>query len=139
MPRPCSICAHPKRQQIDVALMTHASTYRKMAQAFDVGEFPLYRHQGNCLHLSLRLSKGLTATLSADNLLAKLGELDEVTREILAKAHEEGNARNALAAIRESRANIESFAHIGPMSEHEERLRALEEGRTGNDDNARGL
>jgi hypothetical protein len=75
--------------------------------------------------------------LSADNLLAKLGELDEATREILAEARETGNARTALAAIRESRANIESFAHIGPLSDLEERLRTLEEGGNHDADNAR--
>lgn len=69
--------------------------------------------------------------LSAENLLAKLGALDEETLQLLNAAIEAGDIRTALAAIRESRSNIEAYARIDlplpdvpaqrPLSEHEAR------------------
>jgi hypothetical protein len=83
-------------------------------------------HAQNHLHRTIAQSEELRDMLSAENLLAKLGELDKETREILDEALRQGKLLTALSAIRESRNNIEAFSRIGPMADVEARLRALE-------------
>ena len=77
MARICTVCSHAERQQIDLALLQHRTGYRDIARRFGLDFRAVYRHEGNCLHSNFRLSEGLTAMLSADNLLAKLGEWHE--------------------------------------------------------------
>jgi hypothetical protein len=62
--------------------------------------------------------------LSSDNLLAKLGALDQMTTEMLEQARHGGDIRTALAAVRESRGNIEAFSRIS--AEHEALARVAE-------------
>ena len=64
--------------------------------------------------------------LSAENLLAKLGELDTITRELLEEARKRRDLRTALAAVRESRGNVDSYARINLDSDLGARLEALE-------------
>jgi hypothetical protein len=122
-----SICSHPQRKAVDLALMQHVVGYRLLAARFGLAYSSLRRHEANHLRLSWELSKGLGAMLSANNLLEKLAELDTETREMLIEARTAGDIRTALVAVRESRSNIESFAHIGPLSDVEQRLAALEQ------------
>jgi hypothetical protein len=124
--RLCTICTHARRDTIDAALLVHSEGYRNIAEQYGVDYVSLWRHAHTHLAEQIRESKALSEMLSADNLLAKLGELDRETREMLTEARTAGKINVALSAVRESRGNIEAFARIGPMSEVEQRLRALE-------------
>jgi hypothetical protein len=130
MGRLCTVCCLPpeKRQAVDAALLVHQVSYRAIASTFEVSELALQRHEQTHLRHSIQESRALSEMLSAENLLAKLGELDRETREMLTEARTQGKIQTALSAVRESRGNIEAFARIGPMSEVEQRLRALEAG-----------
>ena len=131
MSRLCTICTHPRRLEIDLALVMHSGGYRNIGKRFGVGYQAVYQHDHNHLANSLYLSQGLTAMLSADNLLAKLSDLDQRTLKLLDTAETSGDIRTALSAIRESRGNIEAFARLGPMSELEQRLNTLEQSLSG--------
>jgi hypothetical protein len=122
----CSICRSPRRQSIDIALLLHKTGYRDIARRYGVQKDALQRHEREHLKSSFTLSKGLTAMLSADNLLARLASLDEQTLELLAEARTAGERRIALAAIRESRENISAYSRIGVESANEQRLDVLE-------------
>lgn len=76
MALPCSICFHPDRQEIDADLLRHADSYSAMACYYGVGRVALQRHERNHLRSSLQRSEALMEQLSADNLLARLSELD---------------------------------------------------------------
>jgi hypothetical protein len=141
MGRLCTVCTHPERQEIDLALLRHAESYRAIAIRYGMPRSNLINHQNNHLRITWEVSKGLQAMLSGDNLLDKLSALDEQTLEMLAEARHGGDLRTALTAVRESRGNIEAFSRIGPMSDIERRLDRLEHGDrddTGNEDDEDG-
>ncbi len=46
---------------------------------------------------------------------------------MLTEARATGDLRVALSAVRESRGNIEAYSRIGPLSDVEQRLAALEQ------------
>lgn len=127
MPRLCSVCSHPQRAEVDLALAQHAEGYRNIAQRFGVGAWALYRHEREHLRTSLMQRRDIQAMLSANNLLAKLSALDDRTLGLLVKAEKQGDLRTALLAVRESRGNVESYARLGVESAIEGRLSALEE------------
>ncbi len=133
MGRYCTVCHHPNRETIDVLLVRHTASYRRIAALYGLREASLRRHQDSHLHMSLALSERLQAVLSAANLLERLGELDEATRQMLEEAHHAGDLRTALQAVNESRHNIEAYSRIGTVGELERRLDALEQGKSHGD------
>jgi len=124
--RLCTICSHPERQAIDAALLVHEAGYRNIARRFSVDYTVLFRHAQTHLREQIRESKALSEQLRADNLLAKLAALDERTLQALDTAEQQGDLRMVFTGVVVSRGNIEAFARLGPMSEVEQRLRALE-------------
>jgi hypothetical protein len=122
MARLCTVCAHPQRWDIDVELARHTESYRVIAGKYGLYRTALQRHERNHMSMSWQQSKELLAMLSGENLLAKLAELDGATREMLDTARKWGDLRTALAAVRESRSNIEAYARIDPVSGQERRV-----------------
>jgi len=100
--RVCTICKHPRRAEIDQALVD-SETYRSVAKRFGIGESAVYRHRK---HLAEHLAKATkviqeqqsTALVtrlqeretvefsSARDLLARLSDLEAETRAILTEA-----------------------------------------------------
>ncbi len=68
MPRPCSICVHPGREEIDSALL-EGESFRILAERFETSNSTLFRHQGK--HLSERLVQSHAAAeiSKADDLV----------------------------------------------------------------------
>jgi hypothetical protein len=69
--------------------------------------------------------------LSTKNLLRRLAELDEQTASILTTALSSGDLRLALAAIREARAMITTYARVSPISRSETQAWEAENERRG--------
>src|SRR5690242_20627807 len=112
MGRHCTVCRHPDRNAIDLALFRHQQTYDQIASRYGLVSMSLRRHQENHLRLTWDLSKGLRAMLSGDNLLEELSDIHKETRELMAEARQQGDIRTALMAIRESRSNLDSYHRI---------------------------
>jgi hypothetical protein len=112
--------------------MLHTAGYRDLARRYGLDKSSLMRHQRAHLTMSWELSKELNAMLSGDNLLEKLGQWHERMEQQYTNADAAGNIGAAVATARTGIAAIESFAHIGVLSDVERRLAALENG--GNDD-----
>lgn len=74
MPRKCSICIHPKCDDINQALLSGASK-RHIAMRFDVSEQALRRHERNHLPEVLVQAHEAAEVVSADKLLASLQEI----------------------------------------------------------------
>lgn len=97
MPRTCTICNHPQRDAIDLALLA-GEAYRHIASRFDTSTASLQRHKD---HLPGQLAKAHEAAevVKADTLLDRLKELNTETRQILRETRESGNHDLALKAI----------------------------------------
>lgn len=110
MARPCKVCRHPQRDQIDRALLTRGP-YREIAKRFGVSPAGLHRHsrhQGRAL-----------ATVAANDpelygraVLSQVRELTSRALQILDRAEQEGDFRAAAGAIREARGCLELVARL---------------------------
>ena len=111
MPRPCTICTHDQREEIDKALVS-GTPYRNISKRFSVSMGALSRHRAD--HLPSHLAKAQEAreVAQADDLLAQVRDLQTKALRILARAEKTGRLRTALAGIREARANLELLAKL---------------------------
>lgn len=111
MPRSCTVCAHPKREEIDWALVGGASN-RSAASLYDVSEAAVRRHKGNHLPAKLVMAQAAEEVAQADTLLDQVKVLQGRAYAILDKAEEAGELKTALSAIREARGNLELLAKL---------------------------
>ncbi len=98
MPRSCTICAHPKRIEIDAALMASES-FRNIAARFGISTGALQRHRSQ--HIATQLAKAQAANeiTAASALVKELKELTRKTGAVLARALRSKNGELALKAI----------------------------------------
>jgi hypothetical protein len=110
MPRPCSICSHEDREEINRDLLA-GETLRDMARRYATSKDALARHRE---HLPVHLTKASEAqeAAQADNLLEQVKSLQGRALVILDKAEASGDLRTALSAIREARGNLELLAKL---------------------------
>ena len=111
MPRSCTVCAHPKREGIDRALVGGASN-RSVASLHDVSEAAVRRHKGKHLPAKLVMAQAAEEVAEADTLLDQVKGLQARAYALLDKAEEAGELRTALSAIREARGNLELLAKL---------------------------
>jgi hypothetical protein len=100
MPPTCTICRHPQRSAIEEALLT-GTPYRHIAARFGTSTGALQRHKAGCLSACLVKASQVAEVARADDLLAKVRNLEAEARRIGKKAEKEGDLRAALVAIRE--------------------------------------
>lgn len=111
MPRLCSLCSHPERQEID-QLLVAGTGMRRIAARFGVSEQAVRRHKAE--HLPVRLMKAQAAAevANADSLLKEAGALGAKAISLLLQAEHAGDLRTALAGVRESRGCLELLARL---------------------------
>jgi len=111
MPRNCTICSHPRLEEIDRALVAgEANT--SLSSLFAVSEQALRRHKGSHLPAQLIMVEKAEEVAQADDLLAQTQDLQRRTLAILEAAEEAKQHRTALSAIREARSNLELLAKL---------------------------
>jgi CRISPR/Cas system CMR subunit Cmr4 (Cas7 group RAMP superfamily) len=110
MPRRCSVCIHPDRQQIDQAIVS-GNSYRTVAQQFTISRDAVVRHRR---HLSVAVSKplGSDEICPSETLLGQLEELRSEAQRLKQKAERDGDYRAALAAVRELCRIVELVAKL---------------------------
>jgi len=111
VPRSCTVCEHPAREEIDRALVGGASN-RSAASLYDVSEAAVRRHKANHLPAKLAMAEQAAEVTEASNLLAQVQDLQGRALAILDKAEGTGDLRTALSAIREARGNLELLAKL---------------------------
>jgi hypothetical protein len=111
MPRRCTICDHDESHAINVALVQR-EPYRAVARQYGVSKDALQRHSQDHIPQLLVEAKHAVEVSEADDLLARVEDLEERTIAILDKAEEAGELRTALSAIREARGNVELLAKL---------------------------
>lgn len=127
--RLCSVCTHPRRADIDEALLRHTQSYRGIARRYGLQDDALRRHEHTHLRMSLQQSRELTAMLSGKNLLDRLSELDAKTGAIFARALARNDLRAAIGAIREAREVTLAYARVGMLIDAQYRIDRLEQER----------
>lgn len=114
MGRPCSVCAHPRLDEINIALAAGRS-YRDTAVRFGPVKSALLRHAKSHLpHIAPRViekARG-AALVRAEDILTQLAELQASALAVLAKAEETGDIRGATGAITTARGNLELIAKL---------------------------
>jgi hypothetical protein len=111
MPRRCTICDHPGRQDIDIQLMG-PDPLRNIAQQAHVSTTALLRHKQHHLPALLIQATETENVARADEILANVRNLQRRTETILDIAEAAGDHRTALMAIRELRNHLELLAKL---------------------------
>jgi hypothetical protein len=115
MPRTCTVCSSPKREEIERALLA-GEPLRDIAGRVPVAKSALHRHKG---HVSATLERAAKKQEEArgDRLLNQLLDLQRRTMELLTEAEQDGDRRTRLGAIREARSNLELIGRfLGELS-----------------------
>ena len=111
MPRSCTLCEHPKREEIDRALVGETSNL-SVSSVFGVSESAVRRHKATHLPATLAKAHGAGEAARGDDLLEQVGDLQRRALAILELAERTGELRTALSAIREARGNLELLAKL---------------------------
>ena len=112
MSKRCSVCNHPQRHEIDVALVEGASNRHVMAR-FGVGRMAVQRHRDDHIPDALWRSQRVREHTEADALMGRVltreGRADRLY-DLALRWHDRAEAANdpntALHAIAEARKNL---------------------------------
>jgi len=111
MRRPCSVCTHPERDEIDTEIV-RGQPFRRIATQRGVTEQSVRRHGTTHLPELVAQAHEAQERAHAGNLLDELRELHGRVLRILESAEESGDLRAATGAIREARSVIELLAKL---------------------------
>ena len=115
MPRTCTVCAHPDREEVDAALVRGVTPYALESTYSDLTRESIQRHSVKHLPGSLLKAREAEEIANADNLLDEIRDLQRKTYGILGKAEAAEDLKTALSAIREARGNLELLAKLAQL------------------------
>ncbi len=93
MPRTCTICKHPSRDEINAALLG-ADSLRKIAARWSVSKAAVLRHKAGHLPASIVKAAAVQEVISGGNLLERLTTLNRETASILLEARTAGRTKD---------------------------------------------
>jgi hypothetical protein len=96
MSRTCTICNHPEREEINVALLGPDS-FRKIAARWSVSKTALLRHKADHLPAEIVRAAAVKEEISGGRLLDRLTTLNQETTSILREARTAETKDNQLA------------------------------------------
>lgn len=111
MAKPCSVCIHIARREIDRALLENVPL-RSVAAKHGVSVTALHRHKNGHIPPALAQAAEAQEVADADSLLEQLQALRARADAITAQAEQTGDLRTALAGIREMRATLEVLLEV---------------------------
>ena len=113
MPRTCTICTHPERETIDLALMGN-NPLRDIARQWRVSKDAVARHKADHIPIHLAKAEEAREVTTADDLLGQLLSLNRETITILREARTGKDKDNELAlkAIARAEKQIELQARL---------------------------
>lgn len=112
MPQVCTVCAHPRRMDIEKAHV-EGQAARAIARRLGISRNALFRHV-RANHVLARIAKVVERKQVAEGseLLERLLDLNRQTMEILSKARRGGKSDLALKAISRAEAQLELQARL---------------------------
>lgn len=111
MPRTCTLCTHPKRSEIDAALL-RPDSLRAIAGRYGTSKASLARHRDSCISAQLTKAKELQETQGASDLVHRLQEINAETRAVLARAKKAKDEATVLRAITRMERQLELEAEL---------------------------
>lgn len=119
MPRRCTICEHPKRDEINKALI-ETQNIAEIAKRYGVSYDSLFRHRQGHIPEALAKAQEAREVAQASSLLDQVCELRDKALGILAKAEQAGDLRTALQGIKEARGCLELLGKLqGELQERQ--------------------
>ena len=95
---PCTICNHPKRPEIDQALIAGSSTLAALGQEYGLSTSALHRHKAHLLAKVSRAKDQLQDNLR-QGCIFWLSQALEMTMQTAKAAQAEGNGKIVLQAV----------------------------------------
>lgn len=118
MPRTCTICEHPQKEEID-SLIINGNTFRNIVEQFSLSLGAIHRHKSEHLIQTLTKAREVKEIVHADNLLEQLRNLQAEALSILEQAKKKKDLRTAVFAINSARGVIELLGKLlGELREH---------------------
>ena len=111
MPRPCSICTHRRRAEIEGSIVS-GTPFRGISRQYRVSPDAAERHAKAHLPAAIVKSAHAAEVLSADNLVTQMNDLQRRTLELLDDAEEDGDVRLRAVAIHQSRENVAAVGRL---------------------------
>jgi len=111
MPRSCTICQHPDREALDLALVGGAAL-SETAALFRVSNDAVSRHKANHLPAKFVLAQEAEDVREALDVVKQLKAINAASLHILKEARERGKQGTALAAIDRIHKQIELQAKL---------------------------
>jgi hypothetical protein len=125
MPQTCTICAHPKKEEIEKSLLGSAQQ-SDVSRNFNVSRDALYRHKRNCMPKVIQSQISEASTVQAEqeepteeragpfvwNLFAEMAWLHDEARAIYKLAKGTGDYSAASKALGEARQQMKLFSEL---------------------------
>jgi hypothetical protein len=102
MARPCSVCLHPKIDEINQFLLQDKGTYRELGNLFSLSPRQLRKHHYNHIPDHILHSPKAVELVNPDSLVDQVVELQRRAIKLLDKAEKQGDLRGGTMAIREA-------------------------------------
>ncbi len=112
MPRICTVCASPNREEIDTALIAGEPVRSVASRYVTIGRMAVQRHKDDHLPATLAKAHEAGKVAHADDLLGQVRQLRGKAISILMQAERAGDLKTALMGVREARACIELLAEM---------------------------
>ncbi len=124
MPRICTVCTHPQKEDIN-KLLVAGTPSRNIAARFGASASAVFRHKQDHLPRALVAAAEARGITHGASLLDQLRDLQARARQILDEAANSGDLRTALMAVREARGCVELIAKAtGELVERHQHLHA---------------
>ena len=111
MPRRCTVCDHPQREEIDKQLVC-GEPYRTIADRFRLSKTALLRHKESHIPDALVEAQDAGEAAQADDLLSQVKALQSEAQSILGEARAAGDLRTALRGIGQALSCLELLSKI---------------------------
>lgn len=124
MARPCAICTHKHRAEIDKALVEGMS-FRNISRRYGMSIAAVSRHKAEHLPADILQAKQAGEVARADDLLAQIRDLKDRAILILMQAERSKSYTIALGAIRETRQTLKLLGKISGELDERPQLNIL--------------
>jgi|SRR5690348_5044235 len=129
MARLCSVCSHPQRAEIDLALAEHRRGYRHIAALYGMAWSSLRRHEREHLRSSLRQVQEANKMNVAEFVLNGMRDLHERTGRAMDRCERARDDRGLFYGADIAGRNLHRLFAMGVQADESERARAVEEQR----------
>lgn len=111
MPRVCTVCHHPERDEIDAAIIA-GTVNREIACKFGVGRMAIERHAASHISQQIRQSQEAQEEARGLDVVGQLKDINDITLDILKEARDMKDNDTSLKAIDRVTKQLELQAKI---------------------------